>query len=239
MSRGSSRAPSNARCSVRRSCSRPFAPMATRSTRGAMAAPASACSRLSTASLPPVPGIADASRGTSGANSRYATASATGGWRRLWLGGRPGCESVAGGVVGPYSATLVRRQRPWESTFADQPLSPLPTPALGLAVAATLDGCGAHRDLLAWADAAVFDPHAGRGLGHVGARPLAGAAHQRRPLQREGAAAVLADPCGLGHVWRQRRLAARPRGAVWRRRTGAADGVGAAPVSHTRLGGAG
>src|SRR5690348_13801101 len=108
-----------------------------------------------------------------------------------------------------------------------------------MAVAAAVDRGGTAGDLFARADAAVFHPHPGGGMGDVDAGPLAGAAYQRPALQREGAAVVLADPGRLVRVRRQRRLAARARGADRRRSTGARLAAGAAAVSKPAVDGQG
>ena len=82
-------------------------------------------------------------------------------------------------------------------------------------------------------------PHARGGVGDVDPPRLAGAAHQRRALQRKGAAAVLDDPRRLAGIRRQRHLAARARGDLRRHAAGAGLAVGAAAVSESLLGGQG
>ena len=94
-------------------------------------------------------------------------------------------------------------------------------------------------DLLARPDAAVLHPHPRGGLGDVEPPRLAGAAHQRRAVQRESAAAVLVDPRRLAGDRRQRHLAARTRGDLRRHPTGAGVGAGAAPVPEPPVGGQG
>src|SRR6185437_3088013 len=115
-------------------------------------------------------------------------------------------------------------------------LRPSRTPARPVVVVAAIPRGRGDHDLPATADPAAFHARTGGGLGHVGPPPVPGAAHQRRAVFGKGAAAVLVDPCGLGCVRRQRRVAARADGADWRRATRPRAIAGAAAVSRTRLG---
>src|SRR5690606_29592837 len=70
--------------------------------------------------------------------------------------------------------------------------------------AAGLGGGRPAVDLPAWADAAVFHPQPGGGLGNVGSRQLAGAAVQRRAVFAQDPVAAVADPCRLAGRRRRR-----------------------------------